>query len=231
MPGAPRRGACLLRAHQPARLGWAGGRLRFPPSLSLPLLPPCVPVPMEGPAQALPPRRRGGRCQSAAAGDAKGLSGKAGGTVSLSHRILAARLSLQPSRGHLPPCPSARGALTAARRAGRSQGYRYRYSSSPPPPPASFFSPSLRRGPRAPRACPSRPPRGRWAAAMFSGGTAGGPSLRYGFPPPHPSPKLKRSGAEAPPPRGKGKGGVNARVPCARHCLQGRAVRGRLRGR
>lgn len=176
-----------------ARLGWAGGRLRFPPSLSLPLLPPCIPVPMEGPAQALPPRRRGGRCQSAAAGDAKGLSGKAGGTVSLSHRILAVRLSLQPSRGHLPPCPSARGALTAARRAGRSQGYRYRYSSSPP---ASCFLLLP-----VPQAGSARPPRVPFPP---SAGPLGGrhvlrrdsrwplAEVRISTPPPLPQIKAKR---------------------------------------
>lgn len=232
VPGAPRRGACLLRAHQPARLGSAGreGGCTFP----LPFLFPCSPP-------AYLSLWKGRRRRSLRGGGAGGASqrrremrrGWAGRRAGRSVSRIASSPPGSPSnppedtsRHVLPPEEPSRRHEEQVEARGTGTGTR-----PPPPPPASFFSPSLRRGPRAPRACPSRPPRGRWAAAMFSGGTAGGPSLRYGFPPPHPSPKLKRSGAEAPPPRGKGKGGVNARVPCARHCLQGRAVRGRLRGR
>lgn len=98
-----------------------------------------------------PAGRRSGRCRSTPAGVAKGLSGKAAALPRLSVTAwlcLTARLSCPrlpvphrpallhrrpqlstpgsasspPSRGYPAPCPSARGARTAARRAGRTSG-------------------------------------------------------------------------------------------------------------
>lgn len=112
-------------------------------SCAFPFFPPRIPVLMESPAQA--PLREAERAASAPAGDAKGQSGKESrriapfpapvqpaAALSLPASLrgpLAARLSPQPFRRHPASCPSARGARTAAPRAGRTavpQEQRYR---------------------------------------------------------------------------------------------------------
>lgn len=233
VPGAPRRGACLLRAHQPARLGSAGreGGCAFP----LPFLFPCS-------LPAYLSLWKGRRRRSLRGGGAGGASqrrremrrGWAGRRAGRSVSRIASSPPGSPSnppedtsRHVLPPEEPSRRHEEQVEARGTGTGTR--------PPPPRLLLPSSPRPSGGVRAPPARAlPALRGAVGRPPCSPAGQPvAPRWGtdFHPPHPSPKLKRSGAEAPPPRGKGKGGVNARVPCARHCLQGRAVRGRLRGR